>query len=66
MVVVVNGSPMEVAAGASLSHVLERMGLGARWVVAERNGQPVPRREMAATALAEGDRIELVRAVAGG
>ena len=66
MQVTVNGSPTEVAAGASLTDVLESMGLGARWVVAERNGQPVPRNEMASTALAEGDRIELVRAVAGG
>ncbi|HEX3542585.1 MAG TPA: sulfur carrier protein ThiS [Acidimicrobiales bacterium] len=66
MQVSVNGSAMEVEAGTSLTDLLEHMGLGARWVVAERNGQPVPRGEMAATALAEGDRIELVRAVAGG
>jgi thiamine biosynthesis protein ThiS len=35
-------------------------------VVVERNGEPVPRWELAATVLAEGDQLELVRAVAGG
>ena len=64
--VVVNGAPTELAAGTSLTDLLETLGLGARWVVAERNGEAVPRAAMAGTTLADGDRIELVRAVAGG
>jgi sulfur carrier protein len=66
MQVMVNGSLTEVVAGASLTDLVESLGLGAKWIVAERNGEPVARAEMPATRLADGDRIELVRAVAGG
>jgi sulfur carrier protein len=66
VVVLANGSPVTLPEGARLSDLLAVMGLGAKWVVAERNGQAVDRADMPATVLAEGDRIELVRAVAGG
>lgn len=61
-----NGDPVEVPAGATVDDLLGRLGLGAKWVVVERNGEPVPRRQAATTVLADGDRLELVRAVAGG
>ncbi|HEV3353953.1 MAG TPA: sulfur carrier protein ThiS [Acidimicrobiales bacterium] len=64
--VVANGSAVELDDGATLDDLLGRLGLGAKWVVVERNGEPVPRRETATTVLTEGDRLELVRAVAGG
>ena len=66
MQVVANGSSVQLADGATLDDLLAQLGLGAKWVVVERNGQPVPRRETATTVLADGDRLELVRAVAGG
>lgn len=66
MKVVANGEPVEVADGATVEDLLVAMGLGAKWVVVERNREPVERARLAATVLAEGDRIELVRAVAGG
>jgi sulfur carrier protein len=66
MQVLANGAAIQLADGATLVDLLGAMGLGAKWVVAERNGHPVNRTEMAATVLADGDRIELVRAVAGG
>ena len=66
MTVIANGTPTELPLGATLSDLLEALGLGAKWVVAERNGEPVSRASMASTTLSEGDRIELVRAVAGG
>jgi len=65
-VVIVNGDPTEIADGATIGDLLEQLGLGAKWVICERNGDPVPRKDMAATVLADGDRLELVRAVAGG
>jgi thiamine biosynthesis protein ThiS len=34
--------------------------------VVERNGDPVPRADVDIVVLGEGDRLELVRAVAGG
>jgi sulfur carrier protein len=61
-----NGKAVDLDDGATLDDLLGRLGLGAKWVVVERNGEPVPRRETAATILTDGDRLELVRAVAGG
>lgn len=66
MQVIANGTPTELPAGATLSDLLTALGLGATWVVAERNGEAIGRPAMATTRLADGDRIELVRAVAGG
>ena len=66
MRVIANGEPVELDAGATVVDLLAALGLGARWVVAERNGEPVDRRDMPTTVLADGDRVELVRAVAGG
>jgi sulfur carrier protein len=66
MNIVANGTPTELPAGATVTDLLETLGLGGKWVVAERNGEPVVRAAMSTTELAEGDRIELVRAVAGG
>jgi len=61
-----NGTAVELDDGATLDDLLGRLGLGAKWVVVERNGEPVPRRQTATTVLADGDSLELVRAVAGG
>ena len=64
--VTANGKAVSLPDGAHLADLLAHLGLGEKWVVAERNGQAVDRADMVATALADGDRIELVRAVAGG
>ena len=66
MVVRVNGDDVEVPDGSTLGQLLEQLGLTRRLIVVERNGEPVPRPDVPGTALAEGDRLELVRAVAGG
>ena len=66
MKVVANGDPVELADGSTVDDLLVALGLGAKWVVVERNREPVPRADLATTVLADGDRIELVRAVAGG
>ncbi|MGH9120663.1 MAG: sulfur carrier protein ThiS, partial [Acidimicrobiales bacterium] len=64
--VLANGRPVELADGASLADLVSSLGWAGRSVVAEHNGEPVPASVMPATRLAEGDRVELVRAVAGG
>ncbi|MGH9189483.1 MAG: sulfur carrier protein ThiS [Acidimicrobiales bacterium] len=64
--VVANGSRVELEDGATVADLLEQLALGGRWVVVERNGEPVPRADLVTTVLADGDRLELVRAVAGG
>ena len=66
MKVTANGEGVDVPEGATVADLLDVLGLGGRWVVVERNGEPVPRRDLATVRLAAGDRLELVRAVAGG
>ena len=66
MIVTANGDRVELAEGAGLIELFDHLGVGAKWVVAEVNGEAVPRSEMNALRLNDGDRVELVRAVAGG
>ena len=66
MRVLANGDPVELDDGATVDDLITSLGLGGRWVIAELNGEPVERANMVTTALSEGDRVELVRAVAGG
>ncbi len=66
MNVIANGAPVELADGATVVDLLTALGLGGKWVVVERNREPVARADLASTVLTEDDRIELVRAVAGG
>ena len=66
MKVVANGDPVELPDGATVDDLLAALGLGGKWVVVERNREPVARADLATTVLADGDKVELVRAVAGG
>ena len=61
----VNGEPREVAALTILDLVHE-LSLDPRKVAVERNLEIVPRSLHATTALADGDRIEVVQFVGGG
>jgi sulfur carrier protein len=64
--VTVNGQEREVADGHTLTALLADLGLRAGSVVVERNGTALLRSEVDGVVLVEGDRLELVRAVAGG
>jgi len=64
--VTVNGGPRELPDGLGLVELLAQLGLRPGSVVVERNGEALPRSEMDGVVLADGDRLELVRAVAGG
>ncbi len=66
MQIVVNGRPSEVADGTALTDLLVSLGLRPGSVVVEHNGTALLRSELGAAVLTEGDRLELVRAVAGG
>lgn len=61
----VNGEEREVAA-ATVQGLIEELGFDIRKVAVERNLAIVPRSLHADTALADGDRIELVQFVGGG
>ena len=62
----VNGEPRSIAAGATIPDLLSELGLGLGWVVVERNGEALTRSVAGQTTLADGDVLEIVRAVAGG
>jgi sulfur carrier protein len=64
--VTVNGRPREIAAGSTLPALLADLGLRPGSVVVELNGAALLRSEVDGVVLSEGDRLELVRAVAGG
>jgi sulfur carrier protein len=61
----VNGELREVRAGTILA-LVEELGLDVRKVAVERNLEIVPKSLHAGTALADGDRIEVVQFVGGG
>ena len=65
--VVANGRPVDLPDGSTLTGLLDALGVPARAVAAmEHNGEPVPRSDQESRPLSDGDRVELVRAVAGG
>ena len=66
MVVRVNGADRSLPDGTTLPELLASLGLGTGWVVVERNGEALLRSEAERTVLADGDVLEIVRAVAGG
>lgn len=61
-----NGKPREVAERATIADFLDSLGWRPEWVVVEHNGEPVERPRFGGVVLAEGDTLEVVRAVAGG
>jgi sulfur carrier protein len=66
MTVTVNGRPRELAAGATVATVVASLTSATEGVAVAVNEDVVPRAAWAATALAEGDRIEILTAVQGG
>jgi thiamine biosynthesis protein ThiS len=65
-VVVVNGREQAVQPGETVAVLLERLGLGGRYALVERNGEPVERARYGEVELASGDRLVVARPVAGG
>jgi len=64
--IVLNGEPHRLAAGATVLDLVAGLGRDPRTVAVERNGAIVRRPDYAATALAAGDRLEVVHFVQGG
>ena len=62
----VNGRDQQVADGETVAALLERLGLGARYALVERNGEPVERARYEEVQLEDGDRLVVARPVAGG
>jgi sulfur carrier protein len=66
MRIIANSETYEVADGLTLEEFVRDRSLALERVVVERNGEALTPTEARATVLAEGDRLEIVRIVAGG
>jgi thiamine biosynthesis protein ThiS len=64
--VTANGEAFDIPEDLTVAGFVRERGLDPRFVVVERNGEPLERSRYDSVLLAEGDRLELVRAVAGG
>ena len=64
--VIANGTEIDVDAPCSLEEFLTAQNLLPRSVVVEHNGEPVSPSDFAARKVQAGDRLEIVRIVAGG
>jgi thiamine biosynthesis protein ThiS len=61
-----NGKVYEAPGGATVADFIRERGLDPQLIVVEHNGEALERARYERTRLEEGDRLELVRAVAGG
>ncbi|MFF9620781.1 sulfur carrier protein ThiS [Streptomyces griseosporeus] len=66
MNITVNGEPRDFAPGTALDTVVKSLTAAPSGVAAALNETVVPRTEWPVTALAEGDRVEVLTAVQGG
>jgi thiamine biosynthesis protein ThiS len=64
--ITLNGDPYPLAAPVTIADLLVQLGIDPRRVAVERNFLVVKRDQYAATAIAEGDQIEIVNFVGGG
>jgi thiamine biosynthesis protein ThiS len=64
--VTANGKPFEVRGDTTVAGFIRQRGLDPQFVLVEYNGEPLERARYADAQLKDGDRLELVRPVAGG
>ena len=62
----INGKIVELEKPTPLLDYLEKLGVNARTVAVEHNGEIIPRTSFTRVTLREGDRVEIVRMVGGG
>ena len=66
MKISLNGEPADSRDAKNIAELIERYQLPPQTIVVEHNGMAVHRHEWPQRALAEGDRVEFIRVVAGG
>jgi len=64
--VTINGEPRQFEQPLRVSQVVDQLGLAGKRFAVERNGEIVPRSQLGASSIADGDRLEIVVAVGGG
>ena len=66
MTISLNGETVDAREAKTIAELIDRYQLPPQSVLVEHNGLAVHRHEWSKRPLAEGDRVELVRVVAGG
>ncbi len=66
MKIAVNGESLDLCEVKTIAELIERYELPPQSILVEHNGLAVHRHEWPERPLAEGDRIEFIRVVAGG
>ncbi len=66
MQITLNGQPAELADGATVGDLVDRLDLAGKRFAVEVNGEIVPRSEHAHHGVSDGDRVEIVHAIGGG
>jgi sulfur carrier protein len=66
MKISLNGESVDTREAKTIAELVERYQFPPRSILVEHNGLAVHRHEWAERHLAEGDRVELIRVVAGG
>lgn len=63
---IVNGTPRPLGDAANLAQLLAALGVKAKKMAVEHNGEIVPPAAFASTPVAANDRIEIIQFVGGG
>ena len=66
MTIALNGERVDARGAQTVAELVERCQLSPQSILVEYNGLALHRREWPEKTLAEGDRIEFIRVVAGG
>jgi len=66
MKIAVNGESVDARDAKTIAELIDRYRLAPQSILVEHNGLALHRREWPERRLAEGDRIEFIRVVAGG
>ncbi len=62
----INGEARQFPQNLTVLALIETLGYAGKRIAIERNGEIVPKSQHASTALASGDKLEIVVAVGGG
>ena len=66
MKIAVNGESVDICEAKTIAELIERYELPPQSILVEHNGLALHRHEWRDRSLAEGDRVEFIRVVAGG
>jgi len=62
----INGEPRDLPDGTTVASLLEQLGVARNGIAVAKNDRVVRRAEYEQSAIAEGDAVEIIKAVAGG